>query len=311
MSARGGRLALSLAVAVLLASAVGLADPPGVQAWSADTFNATAEKQLLQLTNQARAAAGLAPVRDHSGLHDLARWRSKDMSVKGYFAHEIPPDGNLVFDYMQANGIAFAFAGENIGWNTWPDAQATAKIQEMFMESSGHRANILYKTWTHAGIGAYKGADGKKLYTVLFIQAPGATPTPNPTPVPTPKPTPVPTPTPTAASTPTGGPTPTAVPTPTGGPTPTPTAVPTPTGGPTESPAASPSPTASPEASPVPSPSPSASPTPTGSPTPEATASPAASPSPAGESLRVVETAPERGLIDSIISDVLGFFFGF
>ena len=59
-------------------------------------------------------------------------------------------------------------AGENIGWNDYPDDVATAQIQSMFMGSSGHRANILGKAWDRIGIGAYKGADGKKMWTVLF-----------------------------------------------------------------------------------------------------------------------------------------------
>ena len=81
------------------------------------------------------------------------------------------------------------------------------------MGSPGHRANILGKTWDVIGIGAYKGADGKKMWTVLFADKCGSTapkPTPKPTPRPKPRPTPRPTPRPdsqgNAATDPEGGP---------------------------------------------------------------------------------------------------------
>ncbi len=119
-------------------------------------------------------------------------------------------------------------AGENIGWNNYPDDIATAAIHKMFMDSSGHRANILGKAWDVIGIGAYKGPTGKKMWTVLFADKCGTTSTaPKPTPKPTAKPKPKPTPKPTAR--------PKATPRPTPKParaTPEPTPTPTPTPGP-------------------------------------------------------------------------------
>ena len=112
---------------------------------------------------------------------------------------------------MSARGYCYMVAGENIGWNTYPDDVATAQIQQMFMGSPGHRSNILGKDWDRIGIGAYKGADGKKMWTVLFADKCGSSsggttkPKPKPTPKPqaqpkaTAKPTPKPSPKPTAA----------------------------------------------------------------------------------------------------------------
>ena len=148
-----------------------LALPGPAAAWQANQFNAAQESLLLSLTNQSRAAAGVAPLRLNSSLRSLARWRSQDMEDRGYFAHEIPPDGRMVFSYMDQRRIKYVMAGENIGWDDAPDNEATQVIHEMFMDSSGHRANILNPRFDSIGIGAYKGSDGHVMYTVLFMQS--------------------------------------------------------------------------------------------------------------------------------------------
>ena len=76
----------------------------------------------------------------------VARWRSKDMIERDYFSHSIPGYGK-VWDKLHAIGYCYKVAGENIGWNNYPDDIATAAIHKMFMGSSGHRANILGKAW--------------------------------------------------------------------------------------------------------------------------------------------------------------------
>ena len=95
------------------------------------------------------------------------------MINRDYFSHSIPGYGN-VFKKMSSSGFCYSLAGENIGWITGSDSTATASIHEMFMNSSGHRANILGKDWDTIGVGAYKGADGKKMYTVLFANKCGS-----------------------------------------------------------------------------------------------------------------------------------------
>jgi len=152
-----------------------LAMPATTIAWSANAFSSSSEQQLLALTNQARASAGRRSLRWDSTLASIARWRSKDMITRDYFSHDIPGVGR-VFDVMDSRGYCYKVAGENIGWNTYPDDVATAQIQAAFMGSSGHRANILAADWDHIGIGAYKGADGKKMWTVLFADRCGSGP---------------------------------------------------------------------------------------------------------------------------------------
>ncbi len=308
---RSPRLPRRLSVLVSIAfaaTAIGtLALPAVTFAWDANAFSSSDEQALFALTNQARASAGLPTLRWDSSLASVARWRSQDMITRDYFSHQIPPSGSSVFDELSARGYCFKLAGENIGWNNYPDDSATAQIQQMFMNSSGHRANILGSAWDVAGIGAYQGADGKKMWTVLFADKCGTTttatprPTPRPTPKPTFKPTPVATAQPTAAPTPRPTPRPTAVPT--SQPTPIATASPTPTATPT------PTPTPTPTASPTPSP------TPTATPTTEPSEAPV-EPGPQGTgpyltpSLRVLDQPAPAGLLETIFGTIAGFFFG-
>jgi uncharacterized protein YkwD len=222
---RAPLLLVALAFAV---STLGLlALPAPVEAWSAGSFSSTAERQLVALTNQARAAAGRRSLRVDATLTALARWRSKDMISRGYFSHQIP-GGGTVFDAMGRKGYCFKLAGENIGWNSYPDDVATRAVHQQFMASSGHRKNILGSAWDVIGVGAYKGPTGKKMYTVIFADKCGTTTkaTPRPTAKPKPKATPRPvakaTPRPTAKPRATA--TPSAAPTPTPSPTPSPAA---------------------------------------------------------------------------------------
>ena len=161
-------------------------------AWDPGTFSSADEQLLFSLTNQDRASAGLNALVNDSYLHKEAEWRAQDMGDRDYFSHQIPPDGNMVFDYMQSDGYCFKVAGENIGLSTYGDDGATTSIETAFMGSPPHRANIL-GTWAHLGVGAYKAADGRKLYDVLFsipcgVSVPTPTPVTDPTPAPRPRP---------------------------------------------------------------------------------------------------------------------------
>lgn len=244
-------LSFTIAVFAILATAA------PVLGWANGSFSGDDENLLFTLTNQDRASAGLNALSNDTYLHKEAEWRAQDMGDRNYFSHQIPPDNKMVFDYMQGDGYCFKVAGENIGLSTFGDDAATSRIEVAFMGSPTHRANIL-GSWTKMGVGAYKAADGRKLYAVLFSVPCGSTaPKPAVTPKPatpkpaTPKPTPRPaTPKPTVAVTPTPTPTPTPEPTPTPTPeptaTPTPTAVATPTPQPTATPTPVPTPTLGP-----------------------------------------------------------------
>lgn len=214
--ARPRRLAAMLTIAFATTTIGLLGVPRTALAWDASTFSSAAEQQMIRMTNEARASAGLRTLRVDATLTSVARWRSKDMIVRNYFSHSIPGSGN-VFHVLDTKGYCYKLAGENIAWNTYPDDVATATAQNGFMKSAGHRENILGKTWDVIGVGAYKGPDGKKMWTVLFADRCGSTTAPKPRPKPTPKPRPKPVvakPTPRPTARPTTKPRPTATPTP-------------------------------------------------------------------------------------------------
>lgn len=106
------------------------------------------ESQVVELTNQERAKNGLQPLQVDNELSAVAREKSRDMAVNGYFDHNSPTHGSP-FDMMKSYGITYNTAGENI-------AQGQRTPQEVvnaWMNSSGHRANILNGNFTHIGVG--------------------------------------------------------------------------------------------------------------------------------------------------------------
>ena len=167
-----------LVVAALLVASLGsLAAPSAVRAaWASDSFSTADEDFMVQLVNQARANAGLAPVAVSTAVHDVARWRSKDMIDRDFFSHAIPPEGYAVDYYMKQRGIAFWWWGETISKNAYSDSSSTESAFNWFMGSSPHRAIILEPRATHLGVGAYKGtwqsSANTHMYTMVFIQAP-------------------------------------------------------------------------------------------------------------------------------------------
>ncbi|MHB8892139.1 MAG: CAP domain-containing protein [Candidatus Limnocylindrales bacterium] len=304
--ARHLTLAIALAFGV---TSMGLLAAPAAFAWDANTFSSGSESQLISLQNQARASAGLKSLKLSTALRTIARWRSKDMVERDYFSHTIKGTSHNVFWYMQNEyGYCFKLAGENIGTVSWAGAteeDATNWIFDQFMNSSGHRANIMGKAWDVVAVGAYKTTGDKFMWTAIFVDSCSSAPaaTPKPTPKPTPKATPKPTPRPTAKPTPKPTPRPTPRPEPTATLTPEPTAQPTPT--------PTPEPTAAPLGTPSPSPQPTDGPErtlePPGGPGVDGTVPDEAVP-PA--QLRIVDEPVDRGLVDSILGTITGQFFG-
>jgi len=156
-----------VAVALLALPGATSAGPDLHGGWAAGTFSAEAERALVAETDQSRDAAGDATLVVDPALTALARWRSRDMVERVYFSHDIPGIGN-VFRRLDADGYCYQLAGENIGWDDDADEVAPAAIQAMFLASPDHRSNILEARWDAIGVGAFKAADGRKMWTVLF-----------------------------------------------------------------------------------------------------------------------------------------------
>jgi len=124
------------------------------------------ELDAHQLVNAQRVAEGLAPLTLRNDLRLVARAHSEDMFARQFFDHE-NPDGDDPFERMHDAGISFTSAAENIAWNNFPDPAAVAV--EGWMNSSGHRANILNGVFTHTGMGvAYDPPNDGYYFTQVF-----------------------------------------------------------------------------------------------------------------------------------------------
>jgi uncharacterized protein YkwD len=121
------------------------------------------EAEQLRLLNLDRTSRGLSPLRCHQGLLDTARRHSQDMAARGYFDHNTP-EGLQPWDRMERNGVCgWRMAGENIAQGQ----RTPAQVQEDWMNSPGHRANILTPEFTHVGVGVYND-NGRLTWTQLF-----------------------------------------------------------------------------------------------------------------------------------------------
>lgn len=123
--------------------------------------NLSFEEEVVELCNEIRAEYGLGTLTLNSDLSDVARAKSQDMHDKGYFSHQSPTYGSP-FDMMKTFGISYRTAGENIAMGyTSPKA-----VVDAWMNSEGHRANILNASFTQIGVGYVK--DGN-YWTQMFI----------------------------------------------------------------------------------------------------------------------------------------------
>lgn len=106
------------------------------------------EQEVVTLVNAERAKYGLAALTLDETLCSYARVKSQDMHDNGYFSHESPTYGSP-FAMMQSFGVSYRAAGENIamGYSS-PEAVVSA-----WMDSAGHRANILSDSYTSIGVG--------------------------------------------------------------------------------------------------------------------------------------------------------------
>lgn len=122
------------------------------------------ESQVFTLLNQVRGQHGLAPLQCDLGGAEVARNHSQDMCNRGYFSH-YSPDGRAPWDRLSAAGVQFYSAGENIAMG-YPDAQT---VHNGWMNSPGHRQNMLDGGWMRVGIGRVI-CGGTPYWTEVFMQ---------------------------------------------------------------------------------------------------------------------------------------------
>ncbi|GAA3564759.1 hypothetical protein GCM10022419_051770 [Nonomuraea rosea] len=116
-------------------------------------FSSAAETAVVKLTNEARAKKGCRPLVHDAKLHLAAERHSADMAANNYFDHN-SRDGRTFDKRIKAAGFSFRLAGENIA----KGQPTAASVVKAWLNSPGHRANIMNCSFTHIGVGhAAKG----------------------------------------------------------------------------------------------------------------------------------------------------------
>ena len=133
---------------------------------NSSNINGFSKEQLevLNLVNKERKANGLKPLTLNKELSNVANIKSRDMIEKGYFDHTSPTYGSP-FDMMKKFNISYNTAGENIAMGQ----KTPSEVMNSWMNSSGHRANILNSTYTELGVGIQKDSNGTIYWTQMFI----------------------------------------------------------------------------------------------------------------------------------------------
>lgn len=122
------------------------------------------EREVIELVNQERVKNGLKPLKANWELSRVARYKSNDMRDNNYFSHDSPIYGSP-FTMIKAFGIYYRSAGENIA-----AGQKTAwEVVQSWLNSPGHRANILNASFTEIGVGYATGGKYKTYWTQMFI----------------------------------------------------------------------------------------------------------------------------------------------
>jgi uncharacterized protein YkwD len=132
------------------------------------------EAEIFTLVNQERARAGLPPFSHETALRNVARQHSIDMVAKTYFDHN-SPDGKTPANRLTAANIGFSSWAENIRWVSAPRISVAQDLMYEantgWMNSSGHRANILNPNLTQLGVGVYLNPGRTRYYaTQVFIR---------------------------------------------------------------------------------------------------------------------------------------------
>ncbi|WP_019241826.1 MULTISPECIES: CAP domain-containing protein [Bacillus] len=119
------------------------------------------EQKVVELTNAERAKQGLPALKLDTELSKVARIKSQDMKDRNYFDHNSPTYGSP-FDMMTKFGISYKSAGENIAQGQ----RSPEEVVQAWMNSQGHRENIMNASYTHIGVGH---VSENNYWTQMFI----------------------------------------------------------------------------------------------------------------------------------------------
>lgn len=130
------------------------------------------ERLSLRLVNAERAAQGLPVLRSDPQLSSAARRHAQDMLARRYYGHRSPEGSDALDRFIAAGGNAWLKVTENIAICSQCDPLASAELVRTFhrqwMESPGHRGNLLDPQVTHLGFGIASGSDGRQLAVQTF-----------------------------------------------------------------------------------------------------------------------------------------------
>ena len=121
------------------------------------------EKEVFDLINKQRTKNGLPDLQNDSEVQRIARIKAQDMVDNNYFSHNSPTYGSP-FDMLKSFKVSYKTAGENIAANSSNSSAVTA-----WMNSSGHKANILNSSFNYTGIGVVSSPRYGKMYVQMFI----------------------------------------------------------------------------------------------------------------------------------------------
>jgi uncharacterized protein YkwD len=142
-----------------------LTSPPG-HSGSTSQCGGVMETEAFKLLNEDRAKHGLSALQCDDDLLIVGRLHCKDMDERQYFAHT-NPDGEQPWDRMNRYGIrGWSLVGENIAMGQ----RSPQEVQTAWMNSPGHRANILTADFTHVGVAFYQREGGRTYWTQLFAR---------------------------------------------------------------------------------------------------------------------------------------------
>ncbi len=119
------------------------------------------EREVIRLVNEIRTSRGLPALKEDWELSRVARYKSQDMKDKKYFSHTSPTYGSP-FEMMKKFGIKYRAAAENIA----KGQRTPQEVVNAWMNSSGHRANILNAQYTKIGVGYVASGN---YWTQMFI----------------------------------------------------------------------------------------------------------------------------------------------
>lgn len=120
--------------------------------WGVSLAQSALELEVLQRTNQVRTERGLRPLQWDALAYKAALGHAQDMLRRSYFAHQ-SPDGLGAAERLRAEGVLEVTSGENLAsFEGYPDAEIPRRALTGWMNSPGHRANLLKPEFTHLGV---------------------------------------------------------------------------------------------------------------------------------------------------------------